>query len=311
MESVELPPLNALRAFEAAAKHQSISLAADELCVTHGAVSRQIKQLEDYLAVALFSKQGRGVKLTEAGERLYQASHQAFNLLRQVTWQLQQQQQEAPFVLSCPGSLLARWLIPRLDQLKHDLPQLQLQVVTHEGDDAVDIHNPYVNAYLSFSQPPWPQQMHVIELADERIGPVVSGYSALAEQLQQASPEQLTQVPLLYTQSRPQAWPNWLAAHGLTVEQLSFEQGFSHLYYLLEAAVAGLGVAIAPELLVQDDMAKQRLIAPWGFHNTSGKLVLLLPKQKLNPQAQLFARWLQQQIASGEEGGGISSELKS
>ena len=311
MDKLNLPPLNALKAFEAAAKYQSISQAADELCVTHGAVSRQIKQLESFLTVSLFSKEGRGVKLTEAGEKLYQATHQAFSQLRQTCQQLQQQQADAPFVLSCPGSLLARWLIPRLEQLKQQLPDLQLQVVTHEGDDLAAEANPHISAYLVFSQAPWPENMQVIELVDETIGPVLSATSPLAQQLLNAQPDALINAPLLFTRSRPQAWPEWLAQQGLTVEQLSFAQGFAHLYYLLEAAVAGLGVAIAPELLVRDELQTGRLVAPWGFTQTTAKLALLLPSSFPHPAAADFAEWAKQQALATVSSLSKGTELKS
>src|SRR3990167_1610844 len=119
----DLPPLNALRAFEAAARLQSISKAALELSVTHGAVSRQIRVLEEDLGLALFSKDGRGLKLTDSGMRLRDASAEAFDRLRSACAELKQQTADAPFVLACPGSLLARWFIPRLDRLNRELPE--------------------------------------------------------------------------------------------------------------------------------------------------------------------------------------------
>ncbi len=128
-----LPPLNALKAFEASARLQSITLAAKELHVTHGAISRQVKLLEEHLSVALVSKQGRGIKLTDAGIRLYEASHAALSHIDSACADIRQQTQHAPFVLACPGSLLARWLIPRLEQLQHDLPDLRLQVITKQA----------------------------------------------------------------------------------------------------------------------------------------------------------------------------------
>ena len=129
-----LPSLNALRAFEAAARLQSVSQAAAELSVTHGAVSRQIRLLEDDLGLALFSKEGRGVKLTDAGVRLREVAGEAFERLRGTCQELRQQTANAPFVLGCPGSLLARWFIPRLDRLNRELPDLHLQLSASEGE---------------------------------------------------------------------------------------------------------------------------------------------------------------------------------
>lgn len=118
--SRDLPPLNALRAFEATARLNSVSQAAEQLHVTHGAVSRQLKVLEEHLGVSLFVKDGRGIKLTDAGVRLRDASFEAFERLRDVCGELTQSSADAPFVLGCSGSLLARWFIPRLGRLNAD-----------------------------------------------------------------------------------------------------------------------------------------------------------------------------------------------
>ncbi len=289
-DSFNLPPLNALKAFEASARLQSISLAAKELHVTHGAVSRQVKQLEEHLGITLLSKDGRGIKLTDAGMRLYQSSHEAFNLIHQACLDIKRQTQQAPFVLACPGSLLARWLIPRLEQLQHDLPDLRLQVITNAGDD--NMQHSEADASLVFLDQAFPESMHAYTLDNERIGPVLSPLYQHADALRSASAAQLLEEPLLFTRSRQQAWPQWAQAQQLEASALTYAQGFEHLYYLLEAAVSGLGVAIAPEHLVRSDIANGRLIAPWGFVETSAKLVLLARKNQHNQRAQQLAYWL-------------------
>ena len=285
-----LPPLNALKAFEATARLQSITLAAKELHVTHGAVSRQVKQLEEHLSVALLKKQGRGIKLTDAGIRLYEASHTALTQINSTCADIRQQTQHAPFVLACPGSLLARCLIPRLEQLQHDLPDLRLQVITNAGDD--NLQHSEADASLMFLDQPRPESMQAYTLDIERIGPVLSPRYQHAEKLSTAPAAQLLSEPLLFTRSRPQAWPQWAQAQQLPASDLNFAQGFEHLYYLLEAAVAGLGVAIAPEHLVRSDIANGRLIAPWGFVETTAKLVLLARKNQHTQRAQQLADWL-------------------
>lgn len=292
--SHDLPPLNALRAFEAAARLNSISQAANELHVTHGAVSRQVRSLEEHLGVALFSKEGRGLKLTDAGIRLRDVSAELFNRLRSTCAELQQGQADAPFVLACPGSLLARWFIPRLDRLNRELPELRLQLSASEGE--LDPRRSGVDATLWFAEPPWPADMQVFELAAERIGPVLSPRYAQFAALHQAPAAALLGEPLLHTSSRPQAWPSWAASNGLDTSALTLGQGFEHLYYLLEAAAAGLGVAIAPQQLVTDDLAGGRLVAPWGFVETSARLALWVPARRLDKRAQLLAAWLRHEL---------------
>ena len=293
--SRDLPPLNALRAFEATARLTSVSQAAEQLNVTHGAVSRQLKVLEEHLGVSLFVKEGRGLKLTDAGTRLRDASSEAFESLRNVCAELTQSQVDAPFVLGCSGSLLARWFIPRLGRLNADLPDLRLHLSAGEGD--LDPRRPGLDALLVFAEPPWPADMQVYELVSERIGPVVSPRYARYEQLRHAPASVLLDEPLLYTTSRPQAWPNWAQQNAIESKDLKFGQGFEHLYYLLEAAVAGLGVAIAPEPLVVQDLQAGRLVAPWGFNETAAQLTLWLPKRAADGRARQLAQWLKAELA--------------
>ena len=286
----DLPPLNALRAFEATARLNSVSQAAEALHVTHGAVSRQIKVLETHLGVALFVKDGRGIKLTDEGLRLRDASREAFDRLRSVCTQLGRAGREAPFVLGCSGSLLARWFIPRLGRLRADLPELRLHLSAGEGD--LDPRRPGLDALLVYAEPPWPADMHVHVLLEERIGPVLSPHFAGFVRLHEAPVTALLDQSLLHTTSRPQAWPSWAQEQGLAAAQLQLGQAFEHLYYLLEAAVAGLGVAIAPEPLVADDIRAGRLAAPWGFTPTRAALALWVPRRAADGRAEQLAQWL-------------------
>lgn len=292
--SRDLPPLNALRAFEAAARLNSVSQAAEQLHVTHGAVSRQLKVLEEHLGLPLFVKDGRGLKLTDAGIRLRDASGEAFERLRNVCAELTQRSADAPFVLGCSGSLLARWFIPRLGRLNAELPDLRLHLSAGEGD--LDPRRPGLDALLIFAEPPWPADMQVYELASERIGPVLSPRFARFEQLRQAPAQALLGETLLQTTSRPQAWPSWAQQNGIEPDALHYGQGFEHLYYLLEAAVAGLGIAIAPEPLVADDLRAGRLAAPWGFSETPAQLALWVPKRAADGRAQQLAQWLKTEL---------------
>lgn len=295
-----LPSLNALHAFEAAARLQSVSRAAEELHVTHGAVSRQVRSLEEQLGVELLARDGRGVKLTDAGLRLRDACGDAFGRLQETCTTLRRQAGDAPFVLGCPGSLLARWFIPRLDRLNRELPDLRLQLSASEGE--LDPRRAGLDATLWFAEPPWPADMQVFELAAERIGPVLSPNHPGCRRLLDGGPRALLGEPLLHTTSRPQAWPQWARSQGLEPAGLSFGQGFEHLYYLLEAAMAGLGVAIAPQQLVADDLAAGRLLAPWGFVETRARLALWAPARTQDRRTEALAEWLRAQLpgASGE-----------
>ncbi|WP_083006475.1 LysR family transcriptional regulator [Halomonas sp. GT] len=291
-----MPPLSALRAFEATARLGSVTAAADELNVTHGAVSRQLKSLDEHFGVALFAKAGRGLMLTHHGVQLQSGVGEAFSRLRDSCAALKHEIEETPFTLACPGSLLARWLIPRLDRLHRELPELKLQVVVSDTEQPGTSSD--ASATLAFTEPPWPADIEVIPLMSEQICAVAS--PVLAAHIDPAKPESLFANKLLVTASRPQAWPQWASAKGL--EQRALEvalqqgQGFGHLYYLIEAAVAGLGVAIAPKLLVEDDLSSGRLIAPWGCIETPARLCLLLPKHANSRRSEPLAEWFKQAL---------------
>lgn len=247
------------------------------------------------MGVALFVKDGRGIKLTDAGVRLRDASGEAFDRLRSVCAELSHDVSEAPFVLGCSGSLLARWFIPRLGRLQADLPELRLHLSAGEGD--LDPRRPGLDALLVYAEPPWPADMQVHVLAEERIGPVLSPHFAGFERLQGAPAKALLGEALLHTTSRPQAWPTWALEQGLEPAALHYGQAFEHLYYLLEAAVAGLGVAIAPQPLVADDLRAGRLSAPWGFSPTPAALALWVPRRAADGRAEQLAQWLRAELA--------------
>lgn len=306
---VTLPSLNALRAFEATARLGSVSAAARELSVTHGAVSRQLRTLEHHFGVDLFEKAGRGLALTDHGRALYPSVGEAFSRLIEGCATLTRRLDEAPFTLACPGSLLARWLIPRLDRLNADLPDLRLRTVSSEHE--LDPRREDVDATLRFAAPPWPDDMTVVPLTPERIVAVASPkvWTAASRESPRTMLERLT---LLDTASRPQAWPEWAAAMGVDDTTLTAARAegrsFEHLYYLLEAALAGLGVAIAPHVLVATELDQGRLIAPWPAIDTAASLGLWLAPRVDIRRGERLAEWLRRELGRGPRIGGESPQ---
>ncbi|WP_372176958.1 LysR family transcriptional regulator [Xanthomonas axonopodis pv. phyllanthi] len=296
--SALLPPLAALRAFEAAARLQSLSRAAQELHVTHGAISRHVRSLEQALGAALFARQGRGLVLTAAGVRLRDATGEGFGVIGQAWAALQRPATEAPLVLGCSGSLLARWVIPRLGLLQQELPDVRLHLSASEQPPGPDLDG--LDAALLLDTPPWPSEWQVHTLGVEWIGPVLSPQLASTLQIEGSNPAALGDHALLHTRSRPQAWPEWAQAHGLAPEGLRFGTEFEHLVYLLEAAAAGLGIAIAPQPLVAADLAAGRLLAPWGFTATHGRWVLCAAKRNPDPRIERLAGWLGKALATDQ-----------
>lgn len=290
----DLPPLNALRAFEATARLESVSRAARELHVTHGAISRQLRLLEQDLGRTLFERRGRGLVLTADGRRLFEASASAFDTLRTASARLRRAGADDALVLACPGSILARWMIPRLERLRRDLPDLSLHLSASE--QMPDPALPGADAVLMLAPPPYPPAWQVHALAPESIGPVLSPHHPSAWRLRGAAADALLAEPLLHTTSRPQAWSDWAGAAGLPVSALRQGQAFEHLFYLLEAAVAGLGIAIAPRQLVADDLAAGRLLAPWGFSTTPAHWILAARTDSADPRLPALAAWLEGEL---------------
>lgn len=293
--SRKLPSLNALRAFEAAARLESVTRAASELHVTHGAVSRQIKALENDLGKTLFTRLGRGLGLTPEGVRLRDATGMAFQQLEESWAHLRRNSLPSALVLGCPGSVLARWVIPRLPRLAQELPDLNLHLVVQEGQ--FDARLGGLDAALLLAEAPFAEGWQVHDLAPEMFGPVVSPRYAGFDSLRDQPPSALLGEALLHTSSRPQAWPAWARSNELETERLVFGAGFEHLYYLLEAAVAGLGVAIAPWPLVSEDIASGRLAAPWGFVDAPGRWILYSRRNDTDARIALLAEWLRRDLA--------------
>jgi len=294
MSELQLPPLNALRAFEATARLGGVGRAAQALHVTHGAISRQIKLLEDHLGFDVVQPDGRGITLTPAGQRLHAACSEAFSGIDTCVRELRRPAQRPALVLGCSGSVLARWMIPRLPALQQALPGVALQWSALDGSFTEE--QAALDAVLLLAQGPWPSGWEVRELGPEQVGVVVAPGHPAALRLQHASPTALLSERLLHTVSRPQAWPGWAQANGLDPAHLQLGDGFDHLYYLLEAAVAGLGPAIAPEPLVTQDLAAGRLLAPWGFAATGGSWVLARLQGPADARLDALADWLGAQL---------------
>lgn len=286
-----LPSLLALRCFEAAARLENFSRAADELHLTHGAVSRAVRLLEDDLGVALFDRRSRRVYLTDAGHQLSKAVAAGFGLIRHAVNELRANaRQEKRWVLSCEPTLLMRWLIPRWPDFQARHPDVNIHLVAGGGEfsfaNGIDLA-------IRRNDFQWPDHYEVEPLFTEKIGPVcrpdkvgdwlnVHGKSA---QLR-------WEAPLLHTHTRPNAWPDWAMAAGQELPEKN-SLFFEHFYFSLQASVAGLGIAMGPWLLVRDDLESGLLTAPLGFVEDGSQYCLFSsqPLHQAGPPAILL-EWL-------------------
>jgi DNA-binding transcriptional LysR family regulator len=261
-----LPSLNALRFFDSAARQASFTLAAKELCVTHSAVSQQIRQLEEWLGCALFERRAGRVHLTAAGLDLQRAAHDAFDLLERRCDELRRGTQPAELAVGAPASFLSNWLIPRLEQFEALHPDIRIRLQT--AADAALLNTQRVDALILAGRA-WPQEWGVTPL--------------FAAHIRDAA--DVLDMPLLHTSSRPDAWKDWAARQGIALTPRQAGREFDHLGHMLEAAAAGLGVAIAPAVLVEAELHRGRLAAPLGFIESGAAFSLCLRKDAVRADA--------------------------
>ncbi len=284
-----LPPLNALKAFDAAARHLSFTAAAAELHVTHGAVSRQVAALEDALKVSLFVRAGRGLKLTPEGARLARGAGAAFDTLRVAVAQVSQATPAKALRVSVPPTLAMWWLIPRMSALNDAHPHLRLDLST--STDPVDFDSGQYDAAIRRIRQV-PRGLAAERFIDARPVPVCS--PAYQKRHRLRTPADLARATLVMTRSEPQAWPEWLQAHRVErapdAPVLTFEQ----LYFALQAALDSLGVALAPMAIVAGEIRRRRLCplaAPEG--PVSPAYALLSPRVSPHREAiRTLGAWL-------------------
>lgn len=255
MKRTDIPSLDDLRAFEAAARLGSVRLAADSLALTHGAVSRRITKLSEEMGFRLFERSGRGLRLTAAGEKLNLTLSRFFGELAETVESLRASQaQQGTLVLSCEPSVAMRWLIPRLGSFQEKHPDIAVHLSV--GGGPVDFHRDRIDLAIRRLDFPIPESWTVHRLFAEAVGPVMS--AQLAKAFGQGD------YIALGSKTRPEAWAQWLAAHP-SIRPPQEIRYYDHHSLMVEAACAGLGVALSPRVLATDDLHRARLMAPLGF----------------------------------------------
>jgi LysR family glycine cleavage system transcriptional activator len=281
-----LPSLNALRAFEAFSRHGKMSAAADELCVTHGAVSRQVKQLEEALGARLIEGPKSRLRMTAEGLRLAGVLTGALDDIAQA---VAVARAEAPQALevSCIGTLAMRWLIPRLPRFVEQHPNIRVGLTESHAD--VDFKRDRIDLAIRMSQSLRAPDAEKTVFLDHHIGPIVAPSLVGPEPL---TVERLARLPRLHTRTYRQGWSEWQALSGHRLEPAPVDREFDHHFYMLEAAAAGLGVALGPWPFVMEQVLDGRLVAPLGFITAEAQYVVLRPAGVDNAAAAAFRDWL-------------------
>ncbi len=260
MASHGLPPLNALRAFEAVARRSSFKAAAEELFVTPTAISHQIRQLETQLGLRVLERTPRSVKLTADGRVLYDATTSGFAEIARAVAQLNRRREPAILTLTSTTAFLGHWMVPRLTELRRLLPAIDLRL--HASDALVELRSGGVDAAIRYGKGPF-AGVASTPLRDDVFGPVCSPALGLTKL------EQLRQATLIHVDGRQVPapspdWPRWCIEAGLHDLDAQAGMRFPDSALAVQAAIAGHGVAIVSRVLAADALATGLLVAPFA-----------------------------------------------
>ena len=290
--TARLPSLNGLRAFEAAARHLSFTVAASELNVTQTAVSHQIRRLEEELGIRLFVRQNRALALTPEAKDYLPGIRAAFNDLRLATDRLLRRDDDHVLTVSTLASLAAKWLLPRLATFQESHPGIDVRITTSPG--LVDFRNGDVDAAIRYGRGHWPGTRAEWLTADE-LFPVCSP-ALLEGDKPLRCPEDLAHHTLLHSSGGyDDDWRLWLTAAGLP-SNISKQPGltFDLILLTLQAAIDGSGVAMGRTSYVEADIAKGRLVVPFKVTlPADAGFYLVSPEAKADPpKLRAFRQWL-------------------
>lgn len=288
----KLPPLTALRAFEAAARLASFKRAAQELSLSPTAISHQVRQLEDRLGLALFERQPRQVVLTEAGRRLYPVLRDGFDAAAATIEALRSAPPRPLLTISTTRAFAARWLVPRLGDFTAAVPDIGLHL--HASDESVDLRRERVDLAVRYGGGRYPG-LQSEPLLPGRFAPVCSpalGVRAHAD---------LANHPLIgfawrVRHAATPDWPRWLREAGLPEEAGLAGPMFSDESHAIQAAIAGQGIALASLALVADELAQDRLVVPFGpVLDADGFHLVWTPAASVSPALLRVRDWLHAQ----------------
>lgn len=284
---MKLPALTSFHFFTVAARTESFVQAAHLLNVTHGAVSRQVRALEEAIGVELFERRNRAIFLNTAGEQLYKVTGPFFEQLETTVYRLQRESREDVLVVSCEPTIAMKWLIPRLPDFHAAHPNVQLQLLAAGGP--IDFARSGADVAVRRDDFYWDRSIHCETICEEWIGPVCSPSLWLEGQ-------QLDGMRLLRSKTRPLAWDNWMQLADVAVPN-STKLEYEHFYLCIQAAAAGLGVSMSSSLMVQDELESGQLIAPFGFRRDRSKYCLLSPRHfKDSYKCTIFFEWVTAQM---------------
>ncbi|MSO93967.1 MAG: transcriptional regulator GcvA [Rhodospirillales bacterium] len=294
----DLPPLNALKAFEAAARQLSFTRAAAELHVTQAAVSHQIKALEDRLGIPLFRRLNRNLLLTDAGQALLPAVSDALDRLAAAVARVRSRDVSGVLTVSTLDSFAGTWLVRKLGRFRDIQPEIDVRITT--SDHQVDFAREDVDMAIRYGRGPWPG-LYVERLMTEEVFPVCSP-ALLKKGPPLKEPADLRHYTLLHDDLK-EDWRMWLAHAGVSDIDPTRGHGFHRSNLVIQAAVAGAGVALGRSVLVADELASGQLVKPFALSLPAEfAYYLVCPFQSAErPKVRAFSDWL---LAEARDQGG-------
>lgn len=298
MNRAHLPSIGALAAFESAARHGSFTRAADELHLTQGAVSRQIRQLEAQLGIALFERVRQRVFLTDVG-RLYLGD--VTRLLKDLTDATQRAMAfaggQGTLNIAVLPTLATRWLMPRLPGFLAEHPDTLVNFAVRLVP--FDFSAEPFDAAIHYGEPTWPGAVCEPLMPEEMVPVAAKGLKA-ARGI--AAPADLLGLPLLHQVTRPTAWPDWFAAAGLDDPRVHRGPRFEQFSMIAQAAVAGIGIALVPRFLIEEELGSGRLEILFERPlRSTGAYYVVYPEAKAGfSLVRAFTRWLRDRAAEAQ-----------
>ncbi|MDC8760893.1 transcriptional regulator GcvA [Janthinobacterium fluminis] len=292
---LQLPPLHSLRAFEAAARHLNLSAAADELHVTKGAVSLQVKRLEDSVGTDLFERGGRRLALRPAGERYFEAVRRALRDIEQATVQLRHAPAGLPLTVSCTPGFAVQWLVPRLARFEAMAPHVDVRIKA--SNQLSDFARDRVDFAVRHGQGEYPDLCAHKIFDDELL--VVAAAALMQGRRPPRSDAELGQFVLLHDEHRGD-WRLWLEEAGFAAALAERGPLFTESNGAVEAVRAGMGLALLPLELVRADLAGNRLVQvfPESMKGRLGYYLVYPERAPLRAEAAQFRDWMTGEAAA-------------
>ncbi len=299
-----MPPLNSLVAFDAAARHLSFTLAAQELNVTQGAISRQVRLLEDYLGKELFERTTRTINLSPTGSQYYEAVHESLMQLSRATGTIRHWQGAQQVTVLTSTALASLWLLPKVAEFQRDNEEIDLRIIAH--DHVKDFSRLDCDLALYYCRTR-PKDVQVTPLFSEEVFPVCSP-AYLARHPELRTPEQLSSCTWLWLDD-PQrdwiGWPEWFEGLGHQSQQPKHRININSYSMLIQSALTGQGIALAWSNLVDTHLQTGALVRPVeAVLKTDAQFCLLEPQRRgaWRPSVKRFRAWLIDQLPVEDSG---------